>query len=124
VIGLADAGGGLVGVEEVIEPVTEVSVELSVVVDKVWVVENSEVIRDNGADADADWVVEFESTIVEVINVDSSEMAVMVELRDESAVWDMTWWTATIHIRKENTKFLRFLCIAMVSFLIFLESPP
>jgi hypothetical protein len=31
-------------------------------------------------------VVEFESTIVEVINVDSSEMAVMVELRDESAV--------------------------------------
>jgi hypothetical protein len=35
VIGLADAGGGLVGVEEVIEPVTEVSVELSVVVDKV-----------------------------------------------------------------------------------------
>lgn len=49
-------------------------------------VENSEVIRDNGADADADRVVEFESTIVEVINVDSSEMVAMVELRDESAV--------------------------------------
>jgi hypothetical protein len=36
--------------------------------------EKVETVSDNGADVGIDWVVEFKSTVVEVINVDSSEV--------------------------------------------------
>ena len=74
-----------------------------------------EVEDDTSTEVDfVDWEVEFDSMIVEVIKVESSEMVVTVKLKGGSVVWERTSWARIVQVRSNRSQFDRLVHSAMI----------